>query len=102
MSVCTINLDESIEVETRVEVDERGSFESGVIEVLLMNANPASFRSTRAWRTVSSLLLAWKSDGDSERSGHVVIAASSSKSVLRGPIDQEAHQLRSRGSSLAW
>ena len=46
MSVCKINLDESIEVETRVEVDERGSFESGVIEVLLMNANPASFRPT--------------------------------------------------------
>jgi hypothetical protein len=46
MSVCTINLDESIEVETRLEVDERGSFESGVIEVLLMNANPASFRAT--------------------------------------------------------
>ena len=46
MSVCTINLDESIEVETLVEVDERGSFESGVIEDLLMNANPASFRPT--------------------------------------------------------
>jgi hypothetical protein len=33
-------------VETRVEVDERGLFESGLIEVLLMNANPASFRPT--------------------------------------------------------